>query len=116
MLNKYTLGDGDIEYEIIDYTANYMDSNLNICLPIFMIHGNHDYPNSDYENLSVLDLLHAAKYVNLFGKHHISKKIQVKPIVFTKGETAIALYGIGYIKDRHFHVMLEEGSVEFIKP
>lgn len=38
------------------------------------------------------------------------------PIIFTKGDTVIALYGIGYMKDKHFHKMLEDKAIEFVKP
>lgn len=38
------------------------------------------------------------------------------PIIFQKGNTTIALYGIGYLKDKYFHKMLEEGKIEFVKP
>jgi double-strand break repair protein MRE11 len=46
-----------------NYSPNFADPNLNIDLPIFIIHGNHDHPIMQDGNLSVLDLLHTGKYV-----------------------------------------------------
>lgn len=62
------LGDGEIEFDLYNYKPNYSDGNLNIDLPIFIIHGNHDYPVNDFGEVSVLDMFHAVKYLNYFGK------------------------------------------------
>ncbi|EAR84214.2 ser/thr phosphatase family protein (macronuclear) [Tetrahymena thermophila SB210] len=117
LLGNYVLGDGEILYGISNYNdVNFQDCNLNIELPIFVIHGNHDYPSDEYGNLSVIDLLHATKYLNHFGKFSNIEQIKVTPIIFQKGNTTVALYGIGYLKDKYFHKMLEEGKIEFVKP
>lgn len=47
--------------------ANYQDPNLNVGLPVFTIHGNHDDP-SGQENLSAVDILSSCGLVNYFGK------------------------------------------------
>jgi DNA repair exonuclease SbcCD nuclease subunit len=47
--------------------VNYQDPNLNVGLPIFTIHGNHDDP-SGAENLSAVDILSSCGLVNYFGK------------------------------------------------
>ena len=50
-----------------DYMVNWdeqspnINENMNISLPIFMIHGNHDYPNHD--NFSTIDIMNTLKYV-----------------------------------------------------
>lgn len=89
-------------------------------LPIFTIHGNHDYPSNDFGKISVCDLLHASNYVNYFGKHiNIStqgvKQILVKPLIFQKkgSSTRLAIYGLGYIKDHKLHKIFLEKSVIF---
>lgn len=46
---------------------NYEDPNLNISLPIFIIHGNHDDPAGDGQ-YSALDILSTAGLINYFGK------------------------------------------------
>ena len=47
--------------------VNYMNPDLNIALPIFSIHGNHDDP-CGLGGLCSLDNLHASGLVNYFGK------------------------------------------------
>ena len=50
-----------------DYMVNWdeqspnINENMNISLPIFMIHGNHDYHNHD--NFSTIDIMNTLKYV-----------------------------------------------------
>lgn len=44
--------------------ANFQDPNINIALPIFVIHGNHDDPVG---GTSALDILAVNGYVNYFG-------------------------------------------------
>lgn len=51
---------------------------MNIELPVFAIHGNHDYPQDECGNLSVLDLFHTTKYLNHFGKFTNTDKIKVQ--------------------------------------
>ena len=102
---------------------NFSNQNLNIELPIFTIHGNHDYPSNDFGKISVCDLLHASNYVNYFGKHlNLSrqgeKQIVVQPLVFQKNglSTRLAIYGLGYIKDVKLHKMMQDKAVLFEKP
>jgi DNA repair exonuclease SbcCD nuclease subunit len=47
--------------------VNYESSNVNVGLPIFTIHGNHDDP-SGANSLSAVDLLSTTSLVNYFGK------------------------------------------------
>lgn len=47
--------------------VNFEDPNLNVGLPIFTIHGNHDDPTG-VDSLSAVDLLSTAGLVNYFGK------------------------------------------------
>lgn len=46
LLRTYTLGDSPIEFEILsDHQVNFEDENMNIAIPVFSIHGNHDDPS-----------------------------------------------------------------------
>lgn len=70
--------------------ANTQDPNLNVGLPVFTIHGNHDDPSGP-ENLSAVDLLSAVHYVNYFGKHTMTRegtddvgKIVLSPVLLMK--------------------------------
>lgn len=47
--------------------VNFANPNMNIDLPVFTIHGNHDDP-SGADNLSAVDLLSTCGLVNYFGK------------------------------------------------
>lgn len=54
LLRKYTMGDRPVYFELLSnpaeafnnmtQTVNYLDENLNISIPVFSIHGNHDDP------------------------------------------------------------------------
>lgn len=46
--------------------VNYEDGNMNIGLPVFTIHGNHDDPAGS-GRLSAVDILSQANLVNYFG-------------------------------------------------
>jgi len=50
------------------------------------------------------------------GKVDTLEKIEVEPILFQKGDTRIALYGIGYIKDERFNLAFEKKQIKFLKP
>jgi double-strand break repair protein MRE11 len=47
--------------------VNFENPNLNVGLPVFTIHGNHDDP-AGTDNLSAVDMLSAAGLLNYFGK------------------------------------------------
>ena len=95
--------------------VNYTDPNLNIGMPIFSIHGNHDDPIG-LGGYSVLDKLHAAGLVNYFGKHTDLKKVEVSPLLLTKGVTRMAIYGMSSIKDERLHRLFREGRVKMYQP
>ena len=62
------LSDPQVDYAHCNSkTVNYESSNLNIGLPVFSIHGNHDDP-SGLGGHSCLDLIHETGFVNYFGK------------------------------------------------
>ena len=47
--------------------VNFEDPNLNVGLPVFTIHGNHDDPSGE-GNLSSVDVLSSSGLVNYWGK------------------------------------------------
>ena len=47
--------------------VNFENSNFNVGLPVFTIHGNHDDP-AGADNLSAVDVLSTCNVVNYFGK------------------------------------------------
>uniref|UniRef100_A0AC35TIW7 Mre11_DNA_bind domain-containing protein n=1 Tax=Rhabditophanes sp. KR3021 TaxID=114890 RepID=A0AC35TIW7_9BILA len=94
--------------------VNYKDQFINVGLPIFTIHGNHD--DLSGTGLTALDLLHEAGFLNLFGKFKDIDHININPILLKKGETRIALYGIGSQRDDRLHRAFEIGKVVFNQP
>lgn len=63
----------------LNHSANYQDSNLNVSIPIFTIHGNHD---DVIQNLSSMDLLSSTGLVNYFGKWSDLCELSISPIIF----------------------------------
>ena len=86
--------------------ANYLKPDLKIRLPIFSIHGNHDDPVG-LEMLSTLDQVCSNHYINYFGKVTNIEQIEVIPILFEKGTTKIAIFGIGHMRDERLNLAFE---------
>ncbi|KAJ2340864.1 meiotic recombination [Coemansia sp. RSA 2671] len=95
--------------------VNYEDPNLNISLPVFTIHGNHDDPSGD-GNLSAVDMLAACGLVNYFGRQPEVEKVRVSPVLLRKGETRLALYGLGNIRDERLHRTMARGNLSMCQP
>lgn len=123
LLRKYCLGDRPIGVEFIsdqsyDFrhlsnpTVNYEDPNLNVAIPVFSIHGNHDDPLGK-KNVSALDILAIAGLINYFGKYENYEQIDISPILLKKGESQVALYGLSHIRDERLGRMFREGNVSF---
>ncbi|KDO27527.1 hypothetical protein SPRG_06794 [Saprolegnia parasitica CBS 223.65] len=120
LLRHYCLGDGNINFQILSDqslnfpnfgVANYEDPNVNVRLPIFSIHGNHDDPTGEAgRSLAALDLLSAANLVNYFGKSDRVDEIEVFPILLEKSATKIAIYGLGNMRDERLHRMFAKGQ------
>lgn len=126
MLREYCMGDSPILFNVLsDQTVNfntsqfpwvnYQDENLNISIPVFSIHGNHDDPTGA-EGLCALDLLSASGLVNHFGHSHSVEKIEISPILMQKGSTKLALYGLGSIPDERLYRMFVNNQVTMLRP
>lgn len=126
ILSNHVLGDRPVQVEylsdpLVDFAhcnskrVNYENPNLNIALPVFSIHGNHDDP-SGLGGHSCLDLVHEAGLVNYFGKVTDLKYIKVRPILLRKGDVKVALYGLSNVKDERLHRLFRENKVEFETP
>ena len=83
-------------------SVNWQNEDMNIGLPVLIIHGNHDDP-AGQGNYSALDELSTAGLVNYFGKQTDVQNVVVRPIILTKGTCKLAIYGIGNIKDERLH-------------
>lgn len=94
---------------------NFCDPNLNISYPVFSIHGNHDDPIGR-DMLCALDVLQASGLVNYFGKQRSLERIDIYPILLRKGETTLALYGLGAVRDERLHKLFLANRVTFYQP
>lgn len=83
---------------------NFEDPNLNVALPFFALHGNHDDPSGP-AHLSAMDVLAESRLVNYFGKCRAlsgaggQAALQIAPVLLQKGKTLLALYGMGWVND-----------------
>ncbi|CAL8331896.1 unnamed protein product [Boreogadus saida] len=126
MLRKYCMGGTPIVFDIVsDQTVNfgtskfpwvnYQDENLNISIPVFSVHGNHDDPTGS-EGLCALDLLSTCGLVNHFGRSLSVEKIEISPVLMRKGTTKLALYGLGSIPDERLYRMFVNKQVTMLRP
>jgi double-strand break repair protein MRE11 len=95
--------------------VNYEDPDINVAIPVFSIHGNHDDPSGDGHFCS-LDLLQVSGLLNYFGRISQNDKIEVKPVLLQKGQTKLALYGMSNVRDERLFRTFREGHVKFYKP
>eukprot|EP01091_Cochliopodium_minus_P003586 TRINITY_DN13578_c0_g1_i1.p1 TRINITY_DN13578_c0_g1~~TRINITY_DN13578_c0_g1_i1.p1 ORF type:complete len:661 (-),score=218.68 TRINITY_DN13578_c0_g1_i1:4-1737(-) len=118
------MGDDPIQFQVLSDQkenfpttgkVNYENENINIGMPIFAIHGNHDEPKGE-GGFGALDLLAVSNYINYFGKHKTVDEITIYPVLLEKGNTRIALYGIGALRDERLHRLFQQKKVKFMRP
>lgn len=124
LLRKYCLNDNPVLIEFksdpsVNFNhsnfarVNYDDCNLNVGLPIFTIHGNHD--DMAGMGLTALDELHESGLINLFGKFEQVEEMTVSPLLLTKGTTRLALYGVGSQRDDRLNRAFESKNINFLR-
>ncbi|KAI9893789.1 MAG: meiotic recombination [Vezdaea aestivalis] len=95
--------------------VNYEDQDINIAIPVFSIHGNHDDPSGE-GHLCALDILQVAGLVNYYGRTPESDNIQIKPLLLQKGRTKLALYGMSNVRDERLFRTFRDQKVKFFRP
>ncbi|KAL6877695.1 Metallo-dependent phosphatase-like protein [Trichoderma longibrachiatum] len=95
--------------------VNYEDPDINISIPVFSIHGNHDDPSGD-GNYCSLDLLQAAGLLNYYGRVPEVDNIEAKPILLQKGDTKLALYGLSNVRDERMFRTFRDHKVKWYRP
>ncbi|KAG6037421.1 Double-strand break repair protein mus-23 [Claviceps citrina] len=95
--------------------VNYEDPDINVSIPVFSIHGNHDDPSGD-GNFCSLDLLHAAGLLNYFGRVAEADNIEAKPILLQKGVTKLALFGLSNVRDERMFRTFRDHKVKWFRP
>jgi double-strand break repair protein MRE11 len=129
LMRKYCTGVDPVFMEIINdqteifkncghQTVNYEDPFQSISLPVMAIHGNHDDPSREGVGnaLAALDLLSVTNLVNYIGKYEQVDDIMITPILIRKGETKIALYALGAVRDERLNRMWSQKNVKFLRP
>lgn len=128
LLRKYCYGGDPVYIEMLNEQSevfknrsgvvNYEDPFQSISLPVFAIHGNHDDPSREGgdETLSAMDLLAASNMLNYFGKAEQVDNIDIVPILLRKGDTLVALYGLGAIRDERLNRMWNQRKLRFVRP
>ena len=118
IFKQTVLGEKEINFELSwkDGVPNFINKDINIAIPVFVVHGNHDCPVPDFENRSAQDLIEVNSYVNTFGQQQHKDRIVVYPIVFQKGRTQICLYGLGHMKDKNLVNHFKQNQVEWDLP
>lgn len=121
LLKTYCLGDKPVQFEFLSDQSinfknlskpivNYEDPNLNIAIPVFSIHGNHDDP-SGIKCVSALDIIAGTGLINYFGKQDDLRQLDLTPILLQKGESKLALYGLSHIRDERMGRLFRDGKV-----
>ncbi|TKA82390.1 hypothetical protein B0A55_01402 [Friedmanniomyces simplex] len=95
--------------------VNYEDPDINVAIPVFSIHGNHDDPSGE-NGLAALDLLQMSGLVNYYGRVPESDNILIKPVLLQKGSTKLALYGMSNVRDERLFRTFRDGNVKFFQP
>lgn len=95
--------------------VNYEDPDINVAIPVFSIHGNHDDPSGE-GHLAALDILQMSGLVNYYGRTPESDNIEVKPVLLQKGNTKLALFGLSNVRDERLFRTFRDGKVKFFQP
>ncbi|SPO03624.1 probable recombinational repair protein mus-23 [Cephalotrichum gorgonifer] len=109
------LSDANEVFEGAFPTVNYEDPDINVSIPVFSIHGNHDDPSGEGHFCS-LDLLQVAGLVNYFGRIPEVDNIEAKPILLQKGATKLALFGLGNVRDERMFRTFRDHKVKWFRP
>ncbi|KAF7548662.1 hypothetical protein G7Z17_g6919 [Cylindrodendrum hubeiense] len=95
--------------------VNYEDPDINVSIPVFSIHGNHDDPSGD-GNFCSLDLLQASGLLNYYGRVPEADNIEAKPILLQKGLTKLALFGLSNVRDERMFRTFRDHKVKWFRP
>ena len=95
--------------------VNYEDLDINVAIPVFSIHGNHDDPSGE-GHYAALDILQCSGLLNYYGRTPESDNILVKPVLLQKGRTKLALYGLSNVRDERLYRTFRDGKVKFFQP
>lgn len=112
LFDQFVTGNRKIPFETLSASQNlnYMNPCIRIKLPVFIIHGNHDDPSSD-TNISSINIMQSANYLNYITCENQEDKLVVKPVILQKGDTLIGIYGIGNIKEERLNRLIKSKQI-----
>jgi double-strand break repair protein MRE11 len=125
IFRNYCMGPNPISVQILsDQSQNFRQGQVNyqnefysVDLPVMSIHGNHDDPSREGRELyAALDLLDCANLVNYIGRQDEINQIEIFPILMKKGDTHLAIYALGSMRDARLNRMWEGSKVTFLQP
>eukprot|EP01053_Blabericola_migrator_P005061 Blabericola_migrator_1__5060@NODE_2620_length_2528_cov_21_982527_g1642_i0_p1_GENE_NODE_2620_length_2528_cov_21_982527_g1642_i0NODE_2620_length_2528_cov_21_982527_g1642_i0_p1_ORF_typecomplete_len648_score123_66Mre11_DNA_bind/PF04152_14/4e23Mre11_DNA_bind/PF04152_14/3_3e03Metallophos/PF00149_28/3_6e12Metallophos_2/PF12850_7/0_00011Metallophos_2/PF12850_7/8_2e03_NODE_2620_length_2528_cov_21_982527_g1642_i01672110 len=127
MMREHLIGKDPVRFEVsneeesqqsLRRPLNFHSEDINIKLPMFIIHGNHDPPvgMEGTDVVSVLDILSEASLVNDIGQHVDFDNIELRPLLLHKGANKIALYGLGHIRDERMNRIFSSKKIKFQAP
>jgi double-strand break repair protein MRE11 len=108
------LSDASQQFDATFDHVNYEDPDINVSIPVFSIHGNHDDPSGE-GHFAALDILTMSGLVNYFGRTPEADDIQVKPVLLQKGTTKLALYGLSNVRDERLYQTFLKKKVKFFQ-
>ncbi|KAK9236846.1 Mre11 DNA-binding presumed domain-containing protein [Lipomyces kononenkoae] len=124
-LREICYGDKPCELELLSEAGlalndafghiNYEDPDINVAIPVLAISGNHDDASGD-GNLAALDILSVTGLVNHFGRVPENDNVTLSPLLFRKGYTKMALYGMANVRDERLHRTFRDHKVKFLRP
>ncbi|KAA8893221.1 Mre11 DNA-binding presumed domain-containing protein [Sphaerosporella brunnea] len=109
------LSDTTEEFKLAGGHVNYEDPDINVAIPVFSIHGNHDDPSGE-GRFCALDILSIAGLVNYYGRTPQNDNIVISPVLLQKGSTKLALYGLSNVRDERLFRTFRDGNVKFLRP
>ncbi|KAF8244337.1 DNA repair exonuclease [Wilcoxina mikolae CBS 423.85] len=109
------LSDTSAEFQMAGGHVNYEDPDINVAIPVFSIHGNHDDPSGE-GRLCALDILSIAGLINYYGRAPENDNITISPVLLQKGGTKLALYGLSNVRDERLFRTFRDGKVTFLRP
>lgn len=62
---------------------------------------------------SPMDLLSVSNMINYFGKTASFETVDLWPILLRKGNTKVALYGLGNIRDERLHHLFVDNKIRW---
>jgi double-strand break repair protein MRE11 len=128
IFRRYCMGKNAVSIQILSDqkknfrrgVVNYQDEFYSVDLPVMSIHGNHDSPANEGAQgshlLAALDLLDSANLVNYIGQQGNNKEVEVSPVLIKKGNTQVALYGLGSMREERLNRLWQTAKFSFLRP